>query len=359
MLDLTFLYYLLTFLISTMMTLIIINHLHPKLDFYTRNPIGPQKIHEGNTSRLGGVSIFFTIVVISILLYSLDIQNTYITPYHFLILLPIFILGFWEDITQSVSPNIRLLGSFLSTVLLLLNFELLINDLGIREINDLLNFYYISFVFTTLCVIYLIQSFNIIDGLNGLCLLTSIIVFVSVSIIAFKLNDFDTLYFTVFFISILLGVLVFNFPFGKIFIGDSGAYIIGLLVSLSVLTLYKNNSQLSPYVIAQVLIYPSYELLRSYLRRLFTKSSRVFRPDTLHLHSILYKLNCANFSYNSQTINSITSSKIVCFQIINAYYLTLFYDNEKIIVFGIIVFVIIYEIFYYSISKTLKKLNIF
>ena len=349
--------YLLLFCFSMISTFVLIKYLYPWLDKFTTKPIGPQKIHEGNVPRLGGVSIFLTIIMMSLFQNFIGYNDRNEILYVCLTFVPLFLIGFFEDITQLVAPNIRLFAAFVSAILLLLNFELSVTNVGIEGINNILNLKYISFFFTAFCIVFLTQAFNIIDGLNGLCLFTSIIAFTCIGIIAFTLDDFDSLYFPISFIVIVSGVLIFNFPFSKVFIGDSGAYIIGLLVSFSVLTLNKNNAQLSPFVIVQVLIYPSYELIRSFFRRLFKKSSGVFEADNLHLHSVLYKRNLLKFSYSPKITNAISSFQIICFQVINACYLVYFYENKNMIFIGALAFIVFYEISYYFTFSALKKLR--
>ena len=93
---------------------------------------------------------------------------------------------------------------------------------------------------------------------------------------------------------------------------------IGAFVSISILILYKNNQLLSPYLICQILIYPSYELLRSCLRRFFFSRKNILEPDLEHLHSLIYRLNLNYFLKNTQKANYISSTQIVILQIINA-----------------------------------------
>lgn len=347
-------YALLPFFISAFSSYFNIKILHLKFDNYIKKPKGPQKIHDDNISRLGGLSIITTITIMSFIhyLYS-DIEKDLILLC-LLMSIPIFILGFWEDITQTVTPILRIFGSILSSILLISIFELCIKNVGIIEIQSLFNNKLFAFFFTVLCIVYLTQSFNIIDGLNGLSLFTGIIILGSVSIISYKVGDLENFYFAIFFISILLGVLIFNFPGGKIFIGDSGAYLIGLIASLLVLMLVNKNPNLSPFVIVQILIYPTYELFRSICRRLIHKKS-IFRPDAGHLHSLLYKYNLSKLKHDHKSINCITSSQIIFFNIINVVYLINFYNFEKIVILGIFVFVITYEIIYYKIRNYLKQ----
>ena len=193
-----------------------------------------------------------------------------------------------EDITQAVSPILRLFGACLSALLF---FSLSYNhkNTGFEFINNILNYDSISIIFTLICIIFLTQSFNIIDGLNGLSLSSSILAFCSIMFIASELNDRKVLFMSNVFFVILVSILVFNFA-GKIFLGDSGAYLLGMFLSATVIILFVNNQTLSPFLIAQILIYPSYELLRTVVRRVINRKN-ILLPDSEHLHSIINEYN--------------------------------------------------------------------
>lgn len=220
-----------------------------------------------------------------------------------------------------------------------------ITRVGIDLLNVVLTYKVIGIIFTLLCIVFLIQAFNIIDGLNGLSLLTAILSFSALSIIAYETEAIYIFNFSTSIIFILFGVLIFNFPIARIFIGDSGSYIIGLYLALSLIILTENNLQISPFVVIQILIYPSYELFRSILRR-FLIGHPILKPDNNHLHSILYK-NCINkYSFNPQIINSISSIKIIFIQLVNFIYIINFYQNDILTILGIVIFVLTYEILY-------------
>lgn len=357
MLSLSYHYTFLPFFISLLVTYLVIKFMYPKIHNYVIKPVGPQVIHSGKIPRLGGFSIIICMILMSAIHYIYAEQEKYMIMLYFLVSFPVFIFGFCEDITQSISPTIRLLGSLFSAILLLFIFDLSISNINISLINKLFSYKFFSFTITILCIVYLIQSFNIIDGLNGLSLFSGILCFASVSVISFQLNDYQSFYSSILFIGILMGVLVFNFPFGKIFIGDSGAYVIGLLVSLSVLMLFKNNINVSSLVIAQILVYPSYELLRSCLRRMLVLKKSILFPDSFHLHSVFYKFNLSRLGYNPNKVNSITSLQLTFLQLFNCIYVSNFYDKENAALFGIILFIIFYEIIYYIVKKNTKSLS--
>ena len=315
MYNISYLNLILCFLYSFILTLIIIKLIYPSLIKYIKNPEGPQIIHEGNISRLGGLSIFLALAIFSTFN---SFQEPNVILFYLMVSIPVFLFGIFEDITQLVSPVFRLIGSAISAVLFVIIFDIAITSIGINLLNFMLSYEIISLSFTLLCIIFLIQAFNIIDGLNGLSLITAILSFVSVSIISYEVADFEVFNVSVYLIFIILGVLIFNFPFGKIFIGDSGAYIVGLYVAISVIMLAERNTDITALVIVQIIIYPSYELLRSFVRRFLVNKKNILKPDQKHLHSILYINNNFTYSWNALKTNILTSLQLIFIQIIKS-----------------------------------------
>lgn len=352
--EMPFLDFALCFTFASITSLCNIKFFNNYLNNYTTKPSGPQKIHAGDVSRLGGLSIFLTILFMSVINFY-ENQNFYML---FLIIsIPVFVFSFLEDITQSISPNLRLLGSVLSSILFIIISNTVITKVGFDTLNFVLNYKLIGIIFTILCITYLIQAFNIIDGLNGLSLITSILVFVSIGFISYEVNEKTIFYLSISLIFILFGVLIFNFPFGKIFLGDSGAYIIGLYVSASIIILFEKNSDLFPFVVVQILIYPSYELLRSFLRRGLSSKKSIFQPDKKHLHSILYTKNLLKYSFSRLKTNCISSLQIILIQTLNLIYILNFYDNKTLTIIGVVSFITIYEIIYKMTSFQIIKLK--
>jgi UDP-N-acetylmuramyl pentapeptide phosphotransferase/UDP-N-acetylglucosamine-1-phosphate transferase len=80
---------------------------------------------------------------------------------------------------------------------------------------------------------------------------------------------------------------VFNYPYGKIFLGDLGAYSLGIFLSLMTIIFFGRHSDISPWGGLLVLIYPATEVAFSFLRRVIRGKS-AFDPDTDHLHLKLF-----------------------------------------------------------------------
>ena len=339
-------YAFLCFIFTLIFSFILIKFFNKKINKSLLVAQGPQFIHEGEVSRFGGLAIFLTLGIMSIINWSTENEFKYLFLFYFIISIPTFFFGLLEDVTQSVDPKLRLFGSLISSTIFVILFDVSINNSGIYFLDLILEIKIISIIFTIICIIYMIQAFNVIDGLNGLSLGTAIICLLTVCIISYDLQNFKIMTFSSYLVFIFLGIFVFNFPLGKIFLGDGGAYLLGLCVSFTLIILFNENNKISPFVIAQILIYPAYEILRSFLRRLLSRKDKVFKADVKHIHSILYFYNLRKFTLDTQKANVVTSVQIIFSQIVNLFYIINFYESGWMMIIGAFIFISFYEILY-------------
>ena len=175
----------------------------------------PQYIHEGQISRLGGISIFITFISVY-LAYEDQFKQKYF--FFYICLLPVFLSGLLEDLSKLISPFKRLIATVLSSLMILYFFDLKIMRLGF----DIVDIYFTSNIFVSyflsfISIILLTQAYNIIDGLNGLAVITSFFSILTLIFISYELNEYEILRFCIIFTLSYLGFLILNFPFGKIF----------------------------------------------------------------------------------------------------------------------------------------------
>ena len=85
----------------------------------------------------------------------------------------------------------------------------------------------------------------------------------------------------------LLGIFTLNL-FGKIFLGDAGAYFIGTLLATG-LIIHQQTNDLSPWYVFLMFIYPVTEVLFSFIRKHLLGASQTLEPDGLHFHMLIYK----------------------------------------------------------------------
>ena len=103
----------------------------------------------------------------------------------------------------------------------------------------------------------------------------------------------------------ILGLFVFNFPFGKIFLGDAGAYTLGhVLIWLSIL-LVARNPEISPYAILLIFFWPIMDMLFAIFRRVVYREP-IGAPDRLHFHQLM--MRGLGFTYFNRTQRNVTNS---------------------------------------------------
>ena len=162
-----------------------------------------------------------------------------------------------------------------------------------------------STIFVLLCFLFIINGANLIDGFNGLLAINLIIINVILAYININSTNNEFAFFIIAQIIILIIFLLFNFPNSKIFLGDSGAYLIGSLVSLNTIITNNLNPNISSFFFCTLLFYLFFEVFFSFLRKLSQNKSPVY-PDGNHLHMLVYYKLSSNFGkIKANFLNSI------------------------------------------------------
>ena len=221
----------------------------------------PQAFHKEPVARIGGVAIFF--------------------------LFTLFILGFLDDLKIKINPIIRL-TLMLTLLLFCINtFSIQITRTGFEFLNLWLENNIFQICFVLLCFLFITNGANLIDGFNGLLAIHFLLIN-SIFLIINLLNQNENLSIILFAqIIIVLVFLLFNFPKAKIFLGDSGSYLLGSLIALNAIKTYELNNEISPFFFSGVLFYLFYEVFFSFVRKAGLKKSPL-QPDNNHLHMLLY-----------------------------------------------------------------------
>jgi UDP-N-acetylmuramyl pentapeptide phosphotransferase/UDP-N-acetylglucosamine-1-phosphate transferase len=197
----------------------------------------------------------------------------------------VFFVGLVEDLGYSMSPRTRLTASAFSSLVAILMFGMWIDRLGIPGVDTLLKFAPFGILFTIFATSGVVNAFNLIDGLNGLSSYVTISVALSLSIIAFDVGNTQISIFLVLFVSAVLGFMVLNFPVGRIFLGDGGAYALGHLLVWSAIILINSASEVSPFAVLLVFFWPVADTGLAIWRR-WTLGNPANRPDRLHFHQL-------------------------------------------------------------------------
>ncbi len=240
-----------------------------------------QDIHFGNPSRLGGL-VMFSLFFLYEFIYLGNLYTLFWAS--LIIILP----ALFEDLRISVNPFFRLLAILISSLIIIINFEIL-PYFNFGYLNIFFNNHIFQIIFFTVAMSAVINGQNIVDGTNGLSAMTSASIFGSLLFLGFYLNDEQIIDTCSIIITLLIGFLVFNYPYGKIFLGDTGSYFLGLLSSYMVIKVFASNPELPSWSAVIILFYPALEVTFSYFRKILNKKSP-FLADNLHLHYKIYNL---------------------------------------------------------------------
>lgn len=244
---------------------------------------GIQKVHVHPTPRIGGVGLLAGMVLAWLLAPP---SVTAVLGPMLLAALPAYLAGFIEDVTKRFGVRERLLATMASGFLAWAWTGHSITSVGLWGIDTILMWPVFSALFTVIVVAGAANAVNIIDGFHGLAGGTVAIELLALGAIALNAGD-PTLAAVAWIIAaVIFGFLLVNFPFGKIFLGDGGAYFLGFLMSGIAVMLPARNPSVSPWAPALICAYPVLEVLYSVYRRR-RRAAQPCHPDHLHLHSLV------------------------------------------------------------------------
>ena len=247
---------------------------------------GVQKIHKGVVPRIGGVGLWGGVFAAASMLYAQAHEASFLVGMIILGSLPVFAAGLVEDITKAVSPLRRLIASGLSGGIgWFLGFQ--IGTVEIGFIDSWLGFAPISLAVTIIVVAALANAMNMMDGLNGLSAGYAITAFAIFGVMASIYGVLDIALICFVFAAALLGFFCFNWPLGKIFLGDGGAYFLGVCLAFVAMALAAATPDITQAFTLVILAYPAWEVSHSMARRLLQKTA-LTAPDHDHLHARLF-----------------------------------------------------------------------
>ena len=266
----------------------------------------------------------------------------------------IFLLGLLSDLGLLNSPTKRFfLQSFVICIFLLL-FDVRIVSERLIFLNFLLDQKIINLIFTTFCILIVVNGLNFMDGLNtlasGYCLLILFFIFFIFFNNQINFPNLNLILITIISLSV---VFLYNF-FGKIYLGDNGAYLVAFVISFILIELSAKNYIVSPFYVANLLWYPAFENFFSIIRKMIQKKSPM-NPDNMHLHQLLFSYFNKIKKINKKLTNTFTAFVINLINFIIFTFATIYYYNTKIQILIILISIFIYSYFYYFFSKRAQE----
>jgi UDP-N-acetylmuramyl pentapeptide phosphotransferase/UDP-N-acetylglucosamine-1-phosphate transferase len=251
--------------------------------------------HTKIVPSLGGIAIFLGFTL-SVLIFSNGFM-IHELKYIIAASLIMFVLGIKDDIME-ISPKKKLVGQIFAALIVIvmggIRFTNFHGILGIHELN-----YFVSVIFTIFVIIVVTNGFNLIDGIDGLASGISGLCTLSFGIWFYLTGNYQYALLS----GSLLGALISFFKFNvfgkdkKIFMGDTGSMILGLIISiltiqfneLNIIPDFKYAIKAAPAVSIGILAIPLFDTIRVMLIRIKNKKSP-FQPDKNHVHHRMLSL---------------------------------------------------------------------
>ena len=305
------------------------------------NPKGERhKInYNKNVPLSGGIYLFLSILV-----------NTFLTKYHnenFLILVFIFLfllLGIYSDLKNKFNPLIRLLFQATLIIIMIYFLDLKINKTNIFYLDSYLNNNFLNLIFTSFCILVLLNGSNFCDGIN--CNVIGYYLIICLAILYSGLPTPNILSIEI-IISIYAIFYTFNL-FKKCFLGDNGVYVVSIFMSIYVIKFTNLNTNISSLIALNLLWYPAFENLFSIIRRIVTKK-KIQIADRSHLHTLIFKKITSNNNINLS--NSLSGILINIFMFIGIFASINFKNNSTILMLILLINITIYVTAYLFLNE--------
>lgn len=252
------------------------------------------KNHGQSISRLGGIGVFFIFCFVFILAaWDIGVSPGY---FFYLGLFLLFILGLGDDVYDIKAGAKFIIQLFIASMLVVygqVKYQVLFFDSMAANaiIEDL---------FSVVLLVYVINAFNLIDGIDGLAAMLGVLINLFLGLVLALHHE--TLYaaMAIILFGTLSGFLIFNFSPAKVFMGDSGSMVIGFISSVVALKFIELNLNVFPSVytgsvlVLALFIVPLYDTVRVFFIRLKLKKSP-FIGDQNHIHHRLRRMGLQDY----------------------------------------------------------------
>ena len=260
-----------------------------------------QASHTLPTPRIGGLAISVGVLSGALLSESAVFSMLLWTT------LPLFLIGLVEDLGPHTSPRLRLSLAALSSVLAISILDVHIDRAGIPFLDPIFAVAAVGIAVTVFVSSGFTHAMNLVDGLNGLSGAIVIMIVTAFAALSYEFGHADLVALNVTILSSFFAFMVWNFPSGKIFLGDAGAYSAGHIIAWNGIILMYREPAISPWAILLIVIWPVLETVFSMLRRAARRQSMA-HPDRMHFHHVVMRLtSIADPSLGIATSNPLAS----------------------------------------------------
>ncbi len=313
---------------SYLIIFISVIYLSRKLKFYDYP--NRRKLHKNKITNTSGIALYIYLgIMVSTNEFSYEIETIIVVGS------AVVITGFLDDRTN-LTPGVKLVLIFLPVSYLILN-GYQMENLGTYEYLNRIDLGKFGIIFTFLSVGLLLNSYNYIDGIDGLL---SSITITGILYLIFLETDQQIIKLLQYFIIALSINLIFNFLSGsnyfKTFLGDSGSLFIGFFMSFLIIFMFKFRDFHPAYLI-WVCWYPVYDFLYVTFYRI-SKGVKFYKADKKHLHHIIIE------KFKKSHLKSCILISILNIFIITLGYLTAHYVGK---IYSLVMFILLFVVFWF------------
>ena len=256
---------------------------------------GERRSHTTVTPSLGGIAIFAGMIFSIVLWTPFGVFDN--LQYILCAFIIIFLIGSKDDIVP-MSPKFKLIGELFAAGIIVWKSNVKLTSLyGVFGIYDMPE--YVAVVLSIFIIIVIINAFNLLDGINGLSGSIGTLISVSLGSWFYLIDEIGLALVAFALAGALIAFLKYNFTPAKIFMGDTGSLLVGLVSSILILKFIEFQSpevmtpEKAKYTFASVpavaigiLILPLFDTLRVFSMRVL-KGKSPFSPDRTHIHHLL------------------------------------------------------------------------
>ncbi len=271
-----------------------------------------RKVHKSVIPTIGGVGIFGGFIVAMLMCVPEFAADTNKIKYFAAAAIVIFFLGLKDDLVI-LSASKKFIGQIIAAGIIIRFGNIYLNDmhgfLGITTIPHIA-----SIFFTLFTIIVITNSFNLIDGVDGLAGSLGFITTLVFGIYFYFANELAYAVMALSLSGAIAGFLIYNFSPAKIFMGDTGSLLLGIVNSILVIKFINvagspGNTfslQASPAMGFAILMIPLFDTLRVFGLRILNRRSP-FSPDRIHVHHFLLDLG---FSHRKITLTCVGATLV-------------------------------------------------
>ena len=305
-----------------------------------------RKIHSGNISRLGGVGIAISFFVCTAVYFLITDASLFIEYLPIISAgLIIFVFGFIDDIV-TLRAIVKLLIQIVATCLVIFSGNRF-TQIGPWQIPSVL-----SYIFTFCWIIGVVNAFNLIDGLDGLCGSLAFTTTLTLGIIyTLSGNNISVICFIL--AASILGFLCFNWPPAKLFMGDCGSQFLGFMLATLPLIPADSVIEFNKFLItASVAAFPIFDTIAAIWRRIRDKRP-IMSPDKSHLH---HKLLNMGYTKKSSLYLVVFIQLLLCSLVVISYLLGT-YKGMMVLLLTLVFVTLFFTFIHYTNQAILKRKN--